>query len=246
MATGSKYGLEIYSEGLYSEVSTTPVPFEGIISVIFATAAKATRSKNYLGSFPVNIAFPLSRLSYSASFDPSHMAVVFGTSARLTESEPLRGAFNVELNIPNAPFNRTSTLRASFTVDTYYPMARFVMTRGYIAETTVDFNIAGMFTRSGNREYAGVINVIFDIAVGPLYADVPLSAYTEIKFTINGDDWYGDVAWPPVEIPEVPWTPEAPATGPWTPLISAGGPWIPIGANARNWTPIEDTEKFDA
>ena len=273
----SKYSMGPYGVGLYSEVSTTPVAFEGVASVIFAvtgrltgieklagtvpvvfntssilresmvfrantavtfsTSAKITSGIRMAGSATIDFAFPLSRLSYIGYFDTSSTAVTFGTSARLSEIEPLAGTLNVELNISNAPLGRTSTLYAAFTVDTYYPMARFVMNRGYHTETTVDFGFDSYLTRSSTRLFTADAQIVFDTFTGPFYTVVPMAGRTKITFDIDGSGWYGGDFWAPDEAPDTPWTPEAPPSGSWTPISAAGFNWVPDQPQSPFWIP---------
>lgn len=227
---GSFYGSLEYGNRVYSEYPYDT--FIGNTTITLQTSARITRGRRHAASMSVAFSVPMARLSYIAYFDPSLTTVTFGTSARLGESEPLSGQMQIAMNIFNGVFNVTHTMRGAFIVNTYYPLARFVMTRGYRINTTVNFGFVSNFTRSGSRNYAASMRVDFDwSATGFLRVWRPVAGNIGVVLTISSDEWIGP-AWESPPDAMLPWIPEYPSNGPWIPIDPQQGPWIPI-TNAR-------------
>ncbi len=215
------------------------------LPISFATSAKVARTSRYLGTAGVAFSFPLTRLSYSVKLPAAATTITFNTVARLGESVPIQGWFLLQFNIPNAPMKVSHNLYSAFSVNTYYPMARMLINAGYSVKTTVDFNVAGNFSRTSSRLFTGATAINFQWAIGPLYAITDLACNFGVLVDVPASDWYVGLAWPPSEIPEMPWIPEYPGDGPWIPVYPADGPWKPSLINLRNWIPVDDIGHFD-
>ena len=267
----SLYGMGLYGMGFYSVI---PTLFEGSIPILLGTNAALARSTPLrtntpitftmnarissgvlmTGGFTVGIGITPPRLTYTAYFDQSTILVNFGVQGRLTESEPLSGAMSFNIIIPNAPMRIAHVLRAAFEVNTYFPLARPVLTRGYRADTAVLFDISGVFTRSGSRLYTAAFDVSIDIPAIPLYVHRPFGGVFEVLLVVYGNEWIGpawdspeDVLpdWDPEYPPDAPWIPKFPLDAPWAASTEPVEPWIPRDDKSSNWIPITNTRYFD-
>lgn len=119
---------------------------------------------------------------------------------------------------PTADF--TSAVSVNFVAT-----GRLLETAAFRAALPVNFDISGNFTRSGSRDYRGIMIVRFNINVDLLYAITDLAGTFDVSIDIPPIDWYVGEAWPPSEIAE--------------------GPWYPSLINLRNWIPVDDIGHFD-